>query len=98
MDVILIIKYRLNYMINNYMKLLLINKRNKNSKESNLKNSLDNVKTQDKIKIQEKFKIQDKEIEKLRNPSKGQIFIHFIDMNNFNLYRFNGREWLEIDE
>ena len=74
------------------MKLLLLNQRIKNNKEPNLKNSLN------KIKIQDKFKIQDKEIEKLRNPSKGQIFIHFIDMDNFNLYRFNGKEWLEINE
>ena len=38
------------------------------------------------------------ELEKLRNPSKGQIFIHFIDDKHFSLFRFNGKEWLEIKE
>jgi hypothetical protein len=79
-------------MLNNSMKLLLINQRNRNNFKLNTETS------RDKLEIQDKFKIQEKEIEKLRNPSKGQIFIHFIDTNNFNLYRFNGKEWLEIKE
>jgi len=74
-------------MLNNSMKLLLLKQKNKN-----VATKIEN----NKFEIEKKFEIQAKEIEKLRNPSKGQIFIHFIDTNNFNLYRFNGKEWLEI--
>ena len=69
------------------MKLLLLKQKNKN-----LTTKIEN----NKFELEKNFEIQAKEIEKLRNPSKGQIFIHFIDTNNFNLYRFNGKEWLEI--
>lgn len=74
-------------MLNNSMKLLLLKQKNKN-----LTTKIEN----NKFELEKNFEIQAKEIEKLRNPSKGQIFIHFIDTNNFNLYRFNGKEWLEI--
>ena len=74
----------------NRSKLILLNvKKNKKNKI--------NTKSVEKNIIND-FKINYDELEKLRNPSKGQIFIHFIDDKHFSLFRFNGKEWLEIKE
>lgn len=44
----------------------------------------------------EKFVIQSKELDKLKNPSKGQIFVHFVNDNDIHFFRFTGKEWIEI--
>ena len=36
-----------------------------------------------------------KEINKLVNPKKGQIYVH-INNNDYSFYQFNGEEWDEI--
>ena len=71
----------------NRSKLILLSRKNKKFIEKSPNNN-----------ILKDFKIHEKEITKLKNPSKGQIFIHFVDADNFNLYRFNGKEWLELQE
>jgi|UniRef100_A0A6C0IUR0 hypothetical protein len=42
--------------------------------------------------------IKSNEINKLRNPSKGQIYVHINDDDNdeYLFYRFDGKIWLEI--
>lgn len=44
----------------------------------------------------EKFVIQSKELDKLKNPLKGQIFVHFVNDNDIHFFRFTGKEWIEI--
>lgn len=35
------------------------------------------------------------EIDKLKNPKNGQIYVH-INNNDYSFYQFNGKEWHEI--
>lgn len=76
--------------MSNNSKLILMSKRNKKTKS----------KVQEKVPSDEfvidKLKINEKELKLLKNPQKGQIFIHSNDMKNYRFYRFSGKEWLEI--
>ena len=41
-------------------------------------------------------KIKSNEINKLKNPSKGQIYIHLEKEDKYLFYRFDGKKWIEI--
>lgn len=47
------------------------------------------------LKLMESNKEIYNEIDKLKNPKKGQIYVHIIN-NNYSFYQFNGKEWDEI--
>ena len=35
------------------------------------------------------------EVDKLKNPKTGQVYVHIIN-NDYSFYQFNGKEWDEI--
>ena len=47
------------------------------------------------LKLMELNKEIFNEINKLKNPKKGQIYVHIIN-NNYSFYQFNGKKWDEI--
>lgn len=70
--------------MSNQLKLLVIQKKNKK-----------------KIKPISKFnkfieEIKSKEMEKLKSPIKGQLFVYLDDLNNYFFYQFTGKSWIEI--
>jgi chromosomal replication initiation ATPase DnaA len=70
--------------MSNQLKLLVIQKKNKK-----------------KIKPISKFnkfieEIKSKEMEKLKSPIKGQLFVYLDDFNNYFFYQFTGKSWIEI--
>ena len=70
--------------MSNQLKLLII----KNSRKK---------KHEPKIKFN-KFieEVKAKEMIKLKNPEKGQLFVHLDDKEEYYFYQFNGKEWIEI--
>ena len=75
--------------MSNNLKLLLVNnnkkilKKNTNINTSNLPSNELNI-------------IKSNEINKLRNPTKGQIYVHLSNDDDYLFYRFDGNSWLEI--
>lgn len=75
--------------MSNNLKLLLVNnnkkilKKNTNINASNLHSNEFNT-------------IKSNEINKLKNPSKGQIYVHLTNDDEYSFYRFDGDSWLEI--
>lgn len=75
--------------MSNNLKLLLVNnnkkilKKNTNINASNLPSNEFNT-------------IKSNEINKLKNPSKGQIYVHLTNDDEYSFYRFDGDSWLEI--
>jgi len=40
--------------------------------------------------------IESNEINNLKKPTKGQIYVHLEDTDEYQFFRFNGKKWLEI--
>tara|TARA_B100001287_G_C22449283_1_gene419694 strand:- start:345 stop:578 length:234 start_codon:yes stop_codon:yes gene_type:complete len=75
--------------MSNNLKLLLLKKKSKKNTKTNIKKD----KTDEQIF--EDYLIKSGEINKLKNPKKGQIFIYFLDDTNFQVLRFNGKSWIK---
>ena len=73
--------------MSNSKKLILLSNLKKNKKLSDNK----------KNKKSEYFFIKSKEIDKLKNPNKGNIFIYFLPDNDYQFFRFTGKKWIEIN-
>lgn len=60
-----------------------------------------NIKKKTVTRIDEKLEkrlklIESNEINNLKKPKKGQIYVHLENDNEYQFFRFNGKEWLEI--
>ena len=79
--------------MSNSLKLILIQSNNiKNIK--NIKNNKNTIESN--IHTSEYDIIKSNEVNKLKNPSKGQIYIHIDDDDEYLFYRFTGKNWIEI--
>ena len=59
------------------------------------------IKKNNKKKIKSKFnqfieEIKSNEMEKLKSPIKGQLFVYLDDNNNYFFYQFTGKSWIEV--
>jgi len=70
--------------MNNYAKIVLLKKNKEKVKKLNKINQ-----TLEQIKIEE--------IDKLKNPSKGQLFVHIDNEKNYFFYQFTGKKWIQIE-
>lgn len=73
--------------MSNNLKLLLVNQNKKILKKNN--DNLDTMSNEYNI-------IKCNEINKLKNPTKGQIYVHITNNDEYSFYRFDGIQWLEI--
>ena len=77
--------------MSNNLKIALLQKNLLKSKEKiPIENSIKFKKPNKKISAE-----LSKEINKLANPKKGQIYVH-INNGNYSFYQFNGNEWQDI--
>ena len=77
--------------MSNISKIILLQKYSKSNSKKNKPEPIIESKIENYFE-----KIKSNEINKLKNPSKGQIFVHLDNQDNYFFYRFNGKEWLEI--
>ena len=40
--------------------------------------------------------VKSKEMIKLKNPEKGQLFVHLDDNDEYYFFQFDGKKWIEI--
>jgi len=70
-------------MISNSLKLLVVQNRRKKGLNLQRVNQIIN-------------QVRVKEIEKLKNPNKGQLFVHLDQKSQYSFFQFNGNQWIEI--
>ena len=70
--------------MSNQLKLLVMKNKNK-------------IKNKPKIRFN-KFleEVKSKEMIKLKNPEKGQLFVHLDDDDEYYFFQFDGKKWIEI--
>ena len=71
--------------MNNYAKIVLLKnkKKEKVKKFNKINQTLEQIKTE--------------EIDKLKNPIKGQLFVHIDNNQNYFFYQFTGKKWIQIE-
>jgi hypothetical protein len=69
--------------MNNYARLLLINKKKNQKINKNIEKILEPVK--------------ENEIYKLKNPKKGYLYVHIDNDKNYFFYQFTGKKWEQIE-
>ena len=70
--------------MSNQLKLLVMKNKNR-------------IKNKPKIRFN-KFleEVKSKEMIKLKNPEKGQLFVHLDDNDEYYFFQFDGKKWIEI--
>ena len=70
--------------MSNQLKLLVMKNKNR-------------IKNKPKIRFN-KFleEVKSKEMIKLKNPEKGQLFVHLDDDDEYYFFQFDGKKWIEI--
>jgi len=83
--------------MSNNLKLILIHSNNiRNMKNMKNNSSCDMNIIESITRTTSHNIIKSNEINKLKNPSKGQIYVHINTDNDYLFYRFDGKIWIEI--
>tara|TARA_B100001093_G_C26793359_1_gene999990 strand:+ start:847 stop:1059 length:213 start_codon:yes stop_codon:yes gene_type:complete len=70
--------------MNNYAMLILLKRNEQKKKLYKMNSVLDNIKNEESLK--------------LKNPKKGQIFVHVNEINEYLFFQYDGKKWSQIEE